>query len=198
MPLQNRVSPFGDICFSAHRGTLTGNRGVIHNDKQQITKHFQVKRWIICTLKYKNYQRKVMTLGRWTELFFLDEATALAAGHRPCTFCQRKRSIEFRQHWVAANQSFFGISDIKVDAIDNILHQERMNREKPFLNIDDLPDDVFVEFNQKAYLICQKNLLEWSFGGYLAPIKKPPNILVKVLTPLSSVRAIRNGFQPMI
>lgn len=198
MPLQNRVDPYGRICFSASRGNFTGNRGVIHNDRQQIVKHFHVKRWIICLLRYKNYHRRVMTPKRWTELFFLDEATALAAGHRPCTFCQRRRSIEFREHWLAANREFLPVADIKVDAIDNVLHQERMNPEKPFLQINDLPDGVFVEINQKPYLIYENKLLEWSFEGYLASIEKLENLDVKTLTPVSSLRAIRNGFQPIV
>jgi hypothetical protein len=198
MPLQNRVNPYGEICFSENRGTFTGNRGVIHNGKQQIVRHFKVKRWIVCLLKYKHYQRKVMTPNRWTELFFLDEATALAAGHRPCTFCQRQRSLEFREHWVSANQEFFGISDIKVDAIDNILHEERMSVEKPFLPINELPDGVFVEFQEKPFLIFNEQLFEWSFGGYAAPIVKPENVVIKLITPLSTVRAIKNGFQPIM
>ena len=198
MPLQNRVNPYGDICFSEHRGAFTGNRGVIHNEKQEIVKQFRVKRWIICLLKYKNYERKVMTPNRWTELFFLDEATALAAGHRPCTFCQRERSIEFRQHWVAANQAFFDISDIKVDAIDNILHWERMNCEKPLALIDDLPDGVFVEFNGKPNLIFEKKLFEWSFRGYLNSQAKQPKTFIKLLTPPSTVRALQHGFQPIM
>ncbi len=198
MPLQNRVNPFGEICFSENRGAFTGNRGVIHNEKQQIVKNFNVKRWIICLLEYKDYQRKVMTPNRWTELFFLDEATALAAGHRPCTFCQRQRSIEFREHWVAANQEFFGISDIKVDAIDNILHRERISVEKPFLEIGDLPDGVFVELEEKPYLICNERLFEWSFEGYRTSVAKPQNAVVKILTPISTVRSIKNGFQPIL
>jgi hypothetical protein len=196
MPLQNRVNPYGEICFSENRGAFTGNRGVIHNEKQQIVRHFKVKRWIICLLKYKHYQRKVMTPNRWTELFFLDEATALAAGHRPCTFCQRQRSIEFREHWVNANREFFGISDNKVDAIDNILHQERRSLEKPFLEISDLPNGVFVKFKEKPYLIFNEQLFEWSFEGYRNCIEKPKDAFLKILTPLSMVRAIKNGFQP--
>ncbi len=198
MPLQNRVDPYGDIRFSAHRGAFTGNRGVIHNENQEIVKPFRVKRWIICLLKYKNYKRKVMTPNRWTELFFLDEATALAAGHRPCTFCQRHRSIAFREIWVAANQAFFELSDIKVDAIDNILHQERINPEKPVLQIDELPDGVFVEFDGKPYLIFEGKLFEWSFGGYLSSQEKPSKILVKLLTPPSTARALQNGFQAIV
>jgi hypothetical protein len=196
MPLQNRVNPCGEICFSETRGAFTGNRGVIHNEKQQIVRHFKVKRWIICLLKYKHYQRKVMTPNRWTELFFLDEATALAAGHRPCTFCQRQRSIEFREHWMNANQEFFGISDIKVDAIDNILHEERMSIKKPFLQIDSVPDGVFVEFNEKIFLVFNEKLFQWTFSGYRASVEKPKDEFLKILTPMSSVRAIRNGFQP--
>jgi hypothetical protein len=198
MPLRNRVNPYGEICFSEYRGALTGNRGVVHNAKRQIIKHFKVKRWIICLLKYEQLQRKVMTPNRWTELFFLDEATALAAGHRPCTFCQRQRSIEFREHWVAANQAVFGISDIKVDAIDKILHQERMSIEKPFLPIDELPDGVFVEYHGKPFLIFNKQLIDWSFAGYGRSIEKPKNTIIKVLTPLSTVRSIMIGFKPKI
>ena len=103
MPLQNRVNPRGTIEQSSARGTYMGNRGVLHNGKRELTRQFKTKAWIICLLEFKGRKRELMTPGRYTELFFLDEVTAFAAGHRPCAECRRKRYNEFRDAWQAAN-----------------------------------------------------------------------------------------------
>src|SRR6266513_3430279 len=110
MPLQNRVTPFGELVVTRARGTLMGNRGSLHDTERRIRRPFAVKRWIICVLEFKNRHRTVMTPGQYTELFFLDEATALAAGHRPCAECQRARFTIFRAHWAAANPALAGSS----------------------------------------------------------------------------------------
>src|SRR5688500_8008085 len=101
MPRQNRVTPFGELIAAPARGTLMGNRGCLHDGDQRIRRLFVGKRWIHCVLEFKGRRRQVMAPGRYTELFFLDESTALAAGHRPCAECQRDRYLEFRRCWMA-------------------------------------------------------------------------------------------------
>src|SRR5579884_3965447 len=95
MPRQNRVTPFGEIITTSERGTFMGNRGVLHDAEGRIGRAWQVKRWLVCVLEFRGRHRMVMTPGRYTELFFLDEATALAAGHRPCFECRRQRFLDF-------------------------------------------------------------------------------------------------------
>src|SRR5436853_7505403 len=103
--LQNRVDPFGNIIKTAARGAWMGNRGVIHNEQQRITHVFKHKAWITCALQFKGRKRTVMTPGRWTELFFLDEATAFAAGHRPCFECRKEDATRFKSCWIHGNTS---------------------------------------------------------------------------------------------
>src|SRR4051812_47447827 len=126
MPYQNRVTPFGQIITTRARGTLMGNRGCLHDAHGHIRRAYVTKRWIICLLDFKGVRRTVMTPGRWTELFFLDEATALAAGHRPCAYCQRARFTLFREIWAAANPALAGDHLPAAPQIDAVLHQERM------------------------------------------------------------------------
>ncbi|HEY3229252.1 MAG TPA: hypothetical protein VGJ87_08530, partial [Roseiflexaceae bacterium] len=102
MPYQNRVTPEGALIATTARGTLMGNRGCLHDERKRIVRTYQVRRWIICLLEFKGRWRAIMSPGKYTELFFLDEATALAAGHRPCAECQRERFTMFRAHWAAA------------------------------------------------------------------------------------------------
>ena len=115
MPRQNRVTPFGEIVAVPERGTLMGNRGVIHADDGSHRREWQVRRWIACRLEFKGRRRPVRQPRRWTELFFLDEATALAAGHRPCAECRRERYDEFRAAWIEINPV---ASDRKLGADD--------------------------------------------------------------------------------
>ena len=192
MPLQNRVNPYGEICFSEHRGTLMGNRGLLHNKQQEITRDYRLKNWIICLLDFKDRHREVMQPGLYTELFFLDEATALAAGHRPCAECQFKRFKEFKTLWKEANQR----PDIDLKQLDDIVHLERTNQHPVMYPLDELPDGVFVEYENKPFLIYGGHLWEWSFAGYQHPQPIPVGILVKIITPYSIVRAITAGFRP--
>src|SRR5574341_421301 len=127
MPRQNRVTPFGEIIITPARGTLMGNRGCLHDAHQQIIRLYQGKRWIICQLQCKGRHREVMTPGQYTELFFLDEATALAAGHRPCAECSRSRFEKFRTLWAQANPDLVHGSKPLASVIDQVLHQERIN-----------------------------------------------------------------------
>lgn len=129
MPLQNRVNPFSTLISTPERGAWTGNRGVIHNERKEIIKNHAVKYWITCVLEYKGSRRSVMSPNRWTELFFLDEATAFAAGHRPCGFCRHPDFKRFKDLWLTANGEQYGLtSKTKMDIIDAIIHQERLDK----------------------------------------------------------------------
>ena len=148
-----------------------------------------------------------MTPGRYTELFFLDEATALAAGHRPCFECRRERAIAFRQAWLACNPSLSGESVISVDQIDAQLHNERLtedyyvkNRRKRTFKSDlnSLPDGAFVEMDKSPYLLWDKFLYQWTPAGYGPPILKSANEMVSVLTPPSTTNALAAGYVPVI
>jgi hypothetical protein len=205
MPLQNRISPFSTIVATPERGTWTGNRGVIHNADKEIVRNHAVKYWITCELKYKNFQRKVMTPNRWTELFFFDEATAFAAGHRPCGFCRHPDFKRFKSLWLLANGERYDLGkDAKIDTIDALIHQERLNKngsQKTFkANLTTLPDGTFVTLNDaaKAYLWFQHNLYEWSFSGYTKILKIVQNQEVEALTPFSYVETFRAGYLPEI
>src|SRR5205814_2777553 len=129
MPLQNRVTPFGEIVAVPARGTFMGNRGRLHDAQQRLTRsRWHLKAWIICVLEFEGRHRTVMAPNRYTELFFLDEATALAAGHRPCFECQRRRYNEFRAAWAAGN--LHGPSPVTAGEIDERLHADRLDRSR--------------------------------------------------------------------
>lgn len=194
MPLQNRVNPYGEICFSELRGNLMGNRGCLHNGQQQIVRPYQLKRWIICVLNFKERKRLLMSKGLYTELFFWDEASALAAGHRPCAECQRERNQLFKMLWQEAN----GHPNAGLTEIDNFLHEERLITDKEYFRISELPDGVFVEVYGKPFLVYENKIFEWTFNGYLSPIESPQNITFKALTPVSIIKTIRGGFRPEI
>src|SRR6516225_7744293 len=148
MPRQNRVTPFGDIIATLERGTFMGNRGVLHDSEGRIKRAWQLKRWIVCVLEFKERKRQVMTPGHYTELFFLDEATAFAAGHRPCAECRRVRFLDFCNAWARAHPSKDASPRPSATMIDDRLHAERIasNRSKRsyMAALDDLPDGVFV------------------------------------------------------
>jgi len=198
MPRQNRVTPFGSIVAVSARGTLTGNRGCLHDDRQNIRRQFQGTRWIICLLDFKGRQRSLMTPGHYTELFFLDEATALAAGHRPCAECQRDRFTRFRDLWATANPELAGTSRPAATVMDGAIHQERTapldDGKMPLISIQNLPDGVFVtDDDRTAYLILGGGLRRWSPSGYEVPTA-PLQYPVRVLTPASVVRTLAAGY----
>jgi hypothetical protein len=208
MPRQNRVNPFGTIVATPERGTLMGNRGCLHDDGDHLLRQYQVRRWIICVLDFKGRRRIPMPPGHYTSLFFLDEATALAAGHRPCAECQRARFNDFRHHWAAANPDLAGGPAPSVDTIDTALHRERISdhfyqRDKMKVTytgeLDQVPDGTFVvlETNDVPHLVLSEALYRWSFEGYGQPVMRP-RTTVQVLTPRSTVRALAHGYQPTI
>jgi hypothetical protein len=203
VPRQNRVTPFGDIIATPERGTFLGNRGVLHDLEGQIKRAWQVKRWIVCVLEFRGRKRTVMTPNSYTELFFLDEATALAAGHRPCAECRHARFLDFCNSWKMAHPGHTASQRPTADEIDNRLHAERVaaNRLKRSFPaaVGGLPDGVFVTvpaWGEQAYLVWRDCLLKWSPGGYRERRPRPKGKEVRVLTPQSTVATIRAGYAP--
>jgi hypothetical protein len=202
MPRQNRVTPFGSIVATSARGTLTGNRGCLHDDQQHIRRDFQGTRWIVCLLEFKGRKRKLMKPGHYTELFFLDEATALAAGHRPCAECQRERFMRFRDLWAIANPELAGTPRPAATVLDAALHQERTatidSGTGSCVSIEKMPDGVFVTGDEHdAYLVLADRLLRWTPAGYERP-KAALHYPVRVLTPASVVRTLAAGYPAVI
>ena len=203
MSRQNRVTPFGDLAATPERGTFMGNRGILHDEEGRIRRAWQLKRWIVCVLAFRGRKRLVMTPGRYTELFFLDEATALAAGHRPCAECRHARFLAFCNAWKTAHLSKDKSARPTAQEIDDRLHAERVapDRSKRIFEaaLEGLPDGVFVTvpaWGEKAYLVRGDDLLAWSHGGYRERRRRPMGEEVRVLTPPSTVKAIRAGYVP--
>jgi hypothetical protein len=205
MPRQNRVTPFGDIVATKERGTFFGNRGIIHDHQGHIVRPWKVKRWLVCVLEFRGRRRRVMTPNRYTELFFLDEATALAAGHRPCAECRHQRFMDFCGGWKKASRKDYGTDRPRADEMDERLHAEIIapDRSKRTFGarIEQLPDGVFVTLEApsgKAYLLWRTSLLAWSPGGYQERLPLPKKKEVLVLTPKSTVAVIRAGYVPEV
>jgi hypothetical protein len=182
LALQNRVTPFGAILADPARGRFMGNRGGrIHDPAtKSIRRAYASKRWIYCLLDFKGRRRKVMGEG-YTELFFLDEATAIASGHRPCFECQRERASEFAR----------AFGEARASAIDERLHEERLG-ERPQIYPRRLPDGAMIAIGDAAYLIAGGRMRRWSFAGYGAP--EAPPARASLLTPPSSVAALSRSW----
>ena len=199
MPLQNRVMPTGDIIATPHRGLFTGNRGIIHDPetKTLLKKRWSSPAWITCVCEFRGWRRKVMGGRSWTELFFLDEATAFAAGHRPCFFCRRDDANRFRAAWEEGN----GVKSILAREIDAVLHGERLERGKKRLHplpmpVKQLPDGAMVRAGEESFLIVRGQPLHWSFAGYHkveAPIGE-----TMLITPPSTLLTLVAGYEPAL
>jgi len=200
--LQNRVDPKGEIIRTKARGTFMGNRGVIHDANQNIVRAFRHKAWITCALQFKGKHREVMQPDRWTELFFLDEATAFAAGHRPCCECRREKYNQFKQCWLRGNPQYGFVPKVSIKEIDNIIHQERIDKDRKKIiyeeDVSNLPDGTFIEWEGYAFLLAGGFLYRWSPSGYARGIPSPQKGVVKVLTPRSFVNAFRVGYNAII
>jgi hypothetical protein len=201
--LQNRVTPLGELIAVPARGLVYGNRGCLHDAQGRIRRSHAVRRWIACRLQFRGWQRApLMQPGRFTELFFLDEATALAAGHRPCGECRRADYRRFKRAWFAGNPERGLAGSAPIGAIDRELHRDRLTsdgRQRTFrADIETLPDGVFVGREDPAtpLLIWRGALWPWSPEGYGDPETKPDADLVTVLTPRSTVRALAAGYTP--
>jgi hypothetical protein len=196
-PRQNRVTPFGEIVSVSERGTVMGNRGVLHDEAGHILRPWQVKRWLLCRLEFRGRRRIVMAPNCYTELFFLDEATGLAAGHRPCFECRRQAFESFVEAWAKGNRS----ARPTAAAMDERLHSERVGPQRSKQNfraaLADLPDGVLVALREDAHLLWRGHLLAWSPGGYTKSLPAP-KVEVAVLTPRSTINAIRTGYVPEI
>jgi len=197
MPLQNRVTPSGDIIATPHRGMFTGNRGIIHDPATKtLTRRWASRAWLACVCEFKGRRREVMATRSWTELFFLDEATAFAAGHRPCFFCRRDDAKRFRAAWEAGN----GVSNLRADDIDIVLHRERLEggrkRMHPLpLPLRELPDGAMVQAGADSLLIAKAKAWTWSPAGY----SEASGVIegAMLLTPPSTLRAFSAGYQPV-
>jgi hypothetical protein len=197
MPLQNRVDPFGELLATPARGLFMGNRGGrFHTDAKTLTgRRWASRQWIFCVLAFKNRQRDVW--GRfYTELFFLDEPTALAAGHRPCFECRRADALRFADTWRRAHRSR---TRPTAPAMDRVLHDERVAGRAKRLHrrdIGSLPDGAFVALDGEAFAVRGNALLHWTPAGYDARRKRPRRGLVDVLTPPSILAVLASGYAP--
>ena len=199
MPLQNRVTPFGEVIATPARGMFTGNRGIIHDPETRtlLKKRWSLKCWLICQLKYKHFHRVPMARRSWTELFFLDEATALAAGHRPCFYCSRERIEAFRTAWAEGN----GGPILAAPEMDAILHRERLRQRKKRIHpmpgpISRLPDGTVIAADDTAFMVMHGRPLRWTPFGY-EPVDKAPRA-EGLLTPPSTLGALRAGYCPVL
>ena len=197
MPLPNRVSPFGNLFADTARGTLFGNRGgKFHRDDRTLgARRWASRQWICCVLDFKGRRRDVW--GKfYTELFFLDEVTALAAGHRPCFECRRKDAEAFAAAWGRA-QGF--ATPPRAPAMDAVLHAQRLNgkaKRQQTLPIDGLPDGVMIVMSHAAWALRGERLLRWSPEGYDDWRARPQGIDVAVLTPPAIIAALAAGYRP--
>jgi hypothetical protein len=197
MPLQNRVNPFGELIATNARGMLFGNRGgKFHLDDQTLgTRRHVTRAWICCRLEFKGRRRKVWGRG-YTELFFLDEVTAFAAGHRPCFECRREDAQAFAQYWREA----FGLrTRPRTAAMDEMLHAERLDRRSKRthrMRSDKLPDGAIIALDGEAWLVWGKSLLRWTPFGYDARKARPRKLQVEVLTPPAILKILSAGYPP--
>ncbi len=199
MPLQNRVTPLGDIVAVPQRGAFMGNRGIIHDPATRTLhkRRWSTKAWIICVCEFRGRRREVMAQRSWTELFFLDEATALAAGHRPCFYCRREAANAFRAAWAKGSR----MPPPRAHEMDIALDAERRDGCDKRLHdlpapLDRLPDGAMVRANGASFLMCGGRALRWSFDGYSEAgdrLEAP-----RLITPPSTLRALAAGYRPVL
>jgi hypothetical protein len=196
VPLQNRVTPFSELIADPARGLVYGNRGCLHDAQGRIRRRYAGRRWIACRLRFRgSHRHPLMQPGRFTELFFLDEATAFAAGHRPCALCRREDYVRFTEIWRDLHPGQRG-----ADAIDEQLQAERFDsktrtqrhHEAP---IDDLPDGAFVLQADHPWLVSGAELLRWSPGGYDHRVERPARRAATVITAPSLLAVLRTGWR---
>jgi hypothetical protein len=199
MPLQNRVTPTGDIIATPHRGLFTGNRGIIHDPATRtlLKKRRSSPAWLTCTCEFRGRRREVMATQGWTELFFLDEATAFAAGHRPCFYCRRDDANRFRAAWEQGNR----VHDARMHDIDAVLHHERLDHGKKRLHellvpLDRLPDGAMLQEGDESFLVTRGKVLLWSPAGYTRHERMLGE--ARLLTPPSTLRTLGVGYKPVL
>ena len=200
MALQNRVTAFGDIVAHRARGQMMGNRGgrIHENDRTLGQRRWASDAWIICVLEFKQRHRRIMAANSYTELFFLDEVTALCAGHRPCFECRRKAANDFAEKWGAST----GLDNrARAGDMDKCLHLERVKTQKsgnyPRQDLSNLPDGTMILWQGQPTAIKDNLLLPWTIEGYGKPVVRPLGFDVEVLTPLCTVEVLNAGYQPL-
>jgi hypothetical protein len=197
MPLQNRVTPLSELIADPARGLVYGNRGCLHDAAGRIRRLSATKRWIACRLHFRGWHRSpLMRPGGFTELFFLDEATALAAGHRPCALCRREDYNRLLEVWRERSDGPAG-----ADAIDARLHDERLDdarhRRLHDLPFDTLPDGTFVLLDGAPHVLVGRTALRWTPSGYVEPRRRPSGT-ARVITPPSLVALIAADRDPVV
>jgi hypothetical protein len=192
--------PTGEIVAEPFRGMLMGNRGCLHDlDRRLGVTRWRSKMWISCVLRWGDIRRDVMPPGRWTALFFLDEATALSAGHRPCGYCRRPDHLDFGEAWRRAQ----GLPRrLLASEMDVELHRDRVDRVRRKLTwnaaLRDLPDGAMVAHDAGPALVEDRRLLPWSFTGYGTPVTIARSTTLQVLTPPRIVGALSAGYRPLV
>jgi hypothetical protein len=200
-PGQNRVAPTGEILAIEQRGLFLGNRGSIHREPGAIARPWQVRRWITCRLQYKGWVAPMWAPGRWTALFFWDEAVALAAGHRPCALCRRPDFDRWCDAWASA----FGGRE-KVDPMDRRLHEDRVDADRPRDRWQrhherpwpELPEGAFVALEGGPALVRADRVVPWSAAGYGPAGERPERGSATVVTPACTVEVLRHGYVPVL
>lgn len=199
MPLQNRVTPLGELIADPARGLVYGNRGCLHDGNGSIRRRFDGKRWIACRLEFRGWLRRpLLQPGRFTELFFLDEATALAAGHRPCALCRREDYARLVEFWRELHPDQVG-----ADAMDAQLHAERVApgtraHRLHAAPLDELADGAFVLEDGAPWLVLGAELVRWTPAGYAARKPRAPGRQAMLITPPSLVALLAAGRQPLV
>lgn len=199
MPLQNRVTPLGDLIAHPDRGLVYGNRGCLHDAHRQIRRYQSTRRWIACRLEFRGRRRpQLMAPGRYTELFFLDESTALAAGHRPCAECRRADYNRLLEVWTELHPDQVG-----ADAIDVQLDAERLlpgsrTRRLHDARLERLPDGAFIRHDGAPCLVLGDRLLPWSAGGYGPAQRRPRRGPATLITPPSLLALLHAGWSPLV
>jgi hypothetical protein len=198
VPRQNRVTPRGELIAVPDRGMFWGNRGVLHDSQGRLVRYSRGRAWAICVLEFKGRRRRQWAPGRLTELYFLDEATGLAAGHRPCGECRYRDYQAFKHAWAAAH----GGEVPGVGAIDARLHADRLAgpgvRRSYLAPLAELPDGTMVELGEAPWLVYAGGLLAWTPGGYRDRRAKGPATAVTVITPRATVATLAAGYRPVV
>jgi len=205
MSRQNRVDPWGDLHAVSARGLFTGNRGCLVDDAGRLVRHHRGSLWITCFTEYRDWEHPLEQPRTWTPLFFLDDAVALAAGHRPCGLCRRADYLAYRSGVTAAAGAD---SPVLATELNRRLASERLrpgsgldrarDRKLWRSNIDLLPVGAVVADRNRIHLVTESHLQPFSFGGWGPPVERPRDVEVEVLTPATSVAALANGFRPRL
>ncbi len=203
MPRQNRVTPFGAIEASPARGLIMGNRGILHDDAGRLgAARWRHRAWIACVLSFKGRRRPIMAPGAYTELFFCDEAVALAAGHRPCAECRRDDFLRFADAWRIAHG---GEARPRAPVMDHALHRARVGPDREPVRrpvpLSTLPDGAFFRFPENrgaAWLLRRGHIHRWTHGGYVESLPSPADRGVEALTPEPTLGVLAAGYEPLV